>query len=1333
VKRTCAWFAVAWILALGLWALAALGLSGHGSAVGPLPVQARSASYTLTFQQGVAPAGYSGATDTWIDSWNPTVNHGTDGDLHIKGDGPQRDLLRFDLAQHLPAGAQVTSATLLLHVTSQPTAATIRVAAYRVLQSWVAGEATWNLASSSAAWSGGGGCEGSSRSATAAGSVDVNQAPGGQATLDVTSAVQAWAANPTANLGLLLRGELGTATYWFAGSDYAITDYRPKLVVTYEGDPPLATPTATRTRTPTPTPTVFTVITSTLGDWKAWNTDDCLKVNEVVHESRVSIMYLIYHGTAWSAKLYVTFCNTDQPHPIYLNGVQVGTAPTFSTETCECNATPGSGYAMSLNIDPSLLAPGPSYANLISTTNSLYPWDTFKVYHTYLVVTGDIAGATRSYFTIGTDEDGTPLLGGMQLPMDYDPAVAHPLLVVVPGTGEDKDDGLNEYATRANELGWLLASLDMRLVRSTDEAVMRTPSLAVQHDVMALVHYMQANYHVDGSRIYIAGFSTGAGTAATVAAKNPDVFAGVLDYAGPTDYAEWYEERADLQDELARQFWGWPGNFEYPRRSSRALARNLQYVPMRIVHGTADDRVPFSQSSRVYNEAMPLFYDPPSTFKELHSHSGGHENWVTGVSETDMQFLAQHTLVANPRHLQLITDEAKDYYWLRVDKSGTAPDAWQGWVELDAHYDPVTNTVWVMAKDGAFAEGRPLTVTLNLAKMGLPGSSPYNIDEYDDATGEHWSHVAVSPAGGKLVWIVPPNALGAVNRRYVIAPTNSVNPSPTATRTTTPVVSPTPTRTQTPSPTASYVPTVTPTRTPQAGRSVYVTINPGSTAVVKDQVFTVDIQVAAGSQLIDGAEIHLYFDPTYLQVVDAAGNPASEIQSNGYLSQVIRNVVYTDTAQGRIFFAAGALGTDPRPSGTFPLATVRFKARWGTGGGNTALVFGVQLPYQTDVTFGGNSVLAGVGNGVVAISGETPPATPTPSLTPTRTATATSTKTTTPTVTPTRTATPSITPTPLPTVQVCLQKGALPDSFYAGVYDTYLNAWDASGAYGTSEDIALRQDRIKRILVKFDLSPSIPSGSAVVITQARLSMWVLWVSNDVPISADIYRVNRHWDEATARWNSPWTSAGCDAVPADREGSVTASAMIGASWGSWAAWDVTNLVQSWATGQAANEGLIVMGRSGEFNREVTFRSSDHPEPLYRPKLCVSYYVLPTATPTPTHTATPSRTPTLTATPTGTPTSTATATSTRTSTATATRTATPTATATPTVTPAPLPGDMDGDCDVDTADIMLVASHWDTRVGDAQYVQRYDLDNDGDIDIVDIMRVVAHWGETCGGAS
>jgi dienelactone hydrolase len=1160
VKKAASWFVLAWMLAVGLWLLAALGLSGRDASVGPLPVQASSASYTLTFQQGVSPAGYNGATDTWIDSWNPAANHGTDGDLHIKGDSPQRALLRFDLSQHLPPGAQVTSAALWLQVTSQPTAAPIRVAAYRVLQSWLAGEATWDQASAGVAWSGGG-CEGSSRLATATGSADVNLAPGGQVALNVTSAVQAWAANPDSNLGLLLKGELGTATYWFAGSGHPVGDYRPRLVVTYDGAPPLATLTPTATRTPSPTPPVFGVVTSTLGDWKAWNTDDCLRCNPEQHDSRVSVMFLIYRGTVWSARLYVTFCNTDEPHPIYLNGVQVGTAPTFSTEGCACNATPNSGYATSFAIDPGLLAPGPSYANLISTTNALYPWDTFQVYHTYLVVTGEVTGASRSYFTIGTDEDGNPLRGGMQLPMDYNAADAHPLLVVVPGTGEDKDDGLNEYATRASEQGWLLASLDMRLVSATDDEFMRTPSLAVQHDVIALVHYMQANYHVDASCIYIAGFSTGAGTAATVAAKYPDVFAGVLDYAGPTDYAEWYQERGDLQGVLARQFWGWPDDyFEYPRRSSRALARNLRYVPMRIVHGTADETVPFSQSSLFYNEAMPPFYDPPSTSKEFYSHPGGHEDYVSGISETDLQFLAQHVLVANPQHLQLITDEAKDYYWLRVDKSGRAADAWQGWVELDARYDPVTSTVWVTARDGAFAEGRALTLTLDLARVGLPAASPYNIDEYDDATGEHIMYTAVSPVGGKLVWVVPRNALGLVNRRYVIAPTNAVNPSPTATVSPTSLLSPTPTRTLTPSPTTSFVPTLT--------------------------------------------------------------------------------------------------------------------------------------------------------------------ATPGPS----RTATTTSTRSATPTVTPTPTATPTVTLTPLPTVQVCLQQGALPDASYAGVADTYLNGWDPSGAYGASGELALRQDKLKRMLLKFDLSPSIPSGSAAVITRARLSLWVLWVSSDTPNSGDVYRVNRHWTEASATWNSPWLATGCDAVPADREDTVLASALLPASWGSWVAWDVTSLVQSWVSGQVANEGLVVIGRSGELNREVTFRSSDHPEPLYRPKLCVDYYLLP-VTPTLTPTASPSPTLTPTATPTGTPSRTATATPTPTSTATIT--ATLTATPTPTLTLTPLPGDLDGDCDVDAADIMLVAGHWDTHAGDAGYVPSYDLNADGDIDIIDVMLVVAHWGERCSG--
>jgi len=62
---------------------------------------------------------------------------------------------------------------------------------------------------------------------------------------------------------------------------------------------------------------------------------------------------------------------------------------------------------------------------------------------------------------------------------------------------------------------------------------------------------------------------------------------------------------------------------------------------------------------------------------------------------------------------------------------------------------------------------------------------------------------------------------------------------------------------------------------------------------------------------------------------------------------------------------------------------------------------------------------------------------------------------------------------------------------------------------------------------------------------------------------------------------------------------------------------------------------------------------------------------------------------------------------------------------------LPGDVNCDCAVDIVDIMLVAGHWNTSVGDDDYSPAYDLDGDGDIDIADIMLVAVHWGETCTG--
>ena len=535
------------------------------------------------------------------------------------------------------------------------------------------------------------------------------------------------------------------------------------------------------------------------------------------------------------------------------------------------------------------------------------------------------------------------------------------------------------------------------------------------------------------------------------------------------------------------------------------------------------------------------------------------------------------------------------------------------------------------------------------------------------------------------------SVLGSVEHGGVVisGTTPPMTPTPTATFTLVPTATPTPTRTNTPAP----------------GRTVYVNVYPSTSSVAKDEFFTVDIQVVAGTQPIDGAEIHLFFDQLFLQVVDAAGNPTDRIQSNGFLSQVIRNKVYTDTQQARIYFAAGIYDPEePRPSGTFALATVRFKALWGTGAGSVPLTFGIELPYRTEVTSGGSSVLAGVGNGSVSISGEEPPMTPTPTatptntFTPTRTQTSTATATSTHTPTPTRTSTPTITPTPKVIYSVCLAQGLLPNTSYNGAQDTHLHSWYPTTVNGTDPFLRLRTDNGARPALKFRLDPIIPIGPGVTVLDAQLHLSLAYVSNSYAMTASVFRINRAWDHVSATWLTPWTTAGCDAVPTDREGAAVSTVSIPAEQASWVIWDVTTLVRDWVTNGMVNNGMLILGQ-GDLNREVSFQSSNHPDANFRPKLCITYFgegIPPTSTPTatvsptPTWTAistatkTPTNTPTGTLLPTETPTRTATPTTTSTftptptSTSTPTRTSTPTATFTPTLTPTatgtPVPFDL-----------------------------------------------------------
>jgi hypothetical protein len=260
----------------------------------------------------------------------------------------------------------------------------------------------------------------------------------------------------------------------------------------------------------------------------------------------------------------------------------------------------------------------------------------------------------------------------------------------------------------------------------------------------------------------------------------------------------------------------------------------------------------------------------------------------------------------------------------------------------------------------------------------------------------------------------------------------------------------------------------------------------------------------------------------------------------------------------------------------------------------------------------------------VSITGPTPTG---PPATPTRTPTLTRTATSTATRTPTQTPTPTITLTPVgPPQELEFQNEVSPNASYDDVQDTFIDNWEPGTPHGEIGELRLRHDGLKRAFVQFDVSDYIPYGSNIV--EAKLDLWFDWASSSNFIDADLYRVNRQWDEMTATWNTPWQGPGCTAVPGDREAAPAATQRLRFTK-QWMTWDITDLLRQWVSGAVANNGMLLLGR-GDLMREVLFRSSEFTDLTQRPKLRVKFYPAP-PTPTPTRTATPTATTTATPVP------------------------------------------------------------------------------------------------------
>jgi hypothetical protein len=143
---------------------------------------------------------------------------------------------------------------------------------------------------------------------------------------------------------------------------------------------------------------------------------------------------------------------------------------------------------------------------------------------------------------------------------------------------------------------------------------------------------------------------------------------------------------------------------------------------------------------------------------------------------------------------------------------------------------------------------------------------------------------------------------------------------------------------------------------PSAGNALIVVYPTTSTVAIGD-VFTVTVQLQSGSQLVDGAQASLDFDPTLLQVKSLTGNSAA--------FPLVLQSTFSNTA-GTIDYAAGTLSNFP--SGDISLVQIQFEVIGGPA--STPLSFHYGLPRQTDVTYGGASILAGASGRSVVIEQE---------------------------------------------------------------------------------------------------------------------------------------------------------------------------------------------------------------------------------------------------------------------------------------------------------------------------------------------------------------------------
>ena len=294
-----------------------------------------------------------------------------------------------------------------------------------------------------------------------------------------------------------------------------------------------------------------------------------------------------------------------------------------------------------------------------------------------------MAGAEQLEFSFTSSYDGSEQLAFALIPDSLADDEPRPLLVLAHHAWGNRHSQ-SYYYPEIEKRGWMLVVPELH-GKHTDGRFSLS-AIEAQHDLIDALDYMQANYPVDESRIYLAGRSMGGMLSAVTAAKYPGRFAAVVAGQGVYDFRTWREWRLPLSqsatagstrdqvDSLLSAELGGPFSPEtahaYVSHSALTFASNLQYVPLILWHGTLDEITPPEQSARLaqaiqqYDRYQP---DPHWLRGASHLPINLPPSWVLDQLQHHRNVGLRGWRTRFYPQLDLITDEAKRILWLEIE------------------------------------------------------------------------------------------------------------------------------------------------------------------------------------------------------------------------------------------------------------------------------------------------------------------------------------------------------------------------------------------------------------------------------------------------------------------------------------------------------------------------------------------------------------------------------------------------------------------------------------------------------------------------------------------